>query len=600
MRRHRRFAWMLLLILGLPAPALADGSPAGFPVCNVAGDQVGLVALPVYFYGYVGTRGAMLFWQDLRGYPGDPGDLWHANLGEPYAGDVLPVDGVPAVQRPGEQSQPAATVAWKAWSGSQWADPTALVLAYADASGPSPNRVVRALRAYDVPGNSWDVPLSDSTLDAFDPMAVGDRAAYDGTDSGVLVAWLEGDGFGPTRLRAQHLTASGAPLWGDGGLAVVSDASGQSDARMVADGADGAFFAWMDARHGNDLAIYAMRLANDGSPAAGWPAAGRLVRTSGALPQSPNLVPDGAGGLLVLWQEFETLADQSLGLQPRLVRLLGDGSLAPGWPADGVRLVVRDDAPLHVSDLQPDGAGGAAVAMTALGPATGRVLLQRLLADGSRPAGWPAAGLEACTAAGNEGEPKLACDDGVTTVVWRDERDGEFEADIYAARFLADGSRAGGWPAAGLAVGQAAGIQRSPVIAPRLYGGVAIAWSDGRSLGTSGWDIWGQTVSAQGRLDVDGTPAPRTLELAFEGPQPARGEARFRLGLSSPGRVTAEVYDLAGRRLARLADGVLAAGWHTLAWSGREEAGGGSGPGVRFLRVRTEAGERTLRFVTLR
>jgi hypothetical protein len=323
------------------------------------------------------------------------------------------------------------------------------------------------------------------------------------------------------------------------------------------------------------------------------------VRTNAALPQAPLLAPDGSGGLLVMWHELEELADLSHGLQPRVVRLLADGSLAPGWPADGMRLVVRDDAPLDVNDFQADGAGGVAAAMVALGPTGGRVFVQRLLADGTRPAGWPAAGIEASASPGNQAEPRIATDAGMTTVVWRDERDGALEADIYAARFRPDGSRPDGWPAAGLAVGQAPSIQRSPVVAPQNYGGVVIAWADARSQGSSGWDVYGQTVNAQGRLDVDGGTVPPTLELAIAGRQPAHGTARFRLGLATSSHVTAEVFDLAGRRLAQLADGPLAAGWHTLEWSGRDEADGGA-PGVRFLRVRTASGERTLRFVTLR
>ena len=599
MSRLRNFACLLVLAAAVPAGAFADGSPAGFPICNVAGDQLAPVSLPSFFPGMPGSRGALLFWQDLRGLPGDPGDLWRSYVSEPYLGDILPVDGVALVQRPGEQSQPAATQVWSSWSGCQWCGNVALLVAYADADGLSPNRVIRAIRLQD-PEYSWDVPLSSPALDAFDPMAISDRATAPPGASGALVGWLEAGAGGATRLRAQHVAADGSPLWDIGGKAVVSDASGQESARMIADGADGAYFAWVDRRHGDDLAVYAMRLANDGSPADGWPGAGRLVRTSAALPQSPSIAGDGAGGLLVLWHEFETLADESHGLQPRLARLLADGSLAPGWPAEGIRLLERDDAPLYVSDLQYDGAGGAYAALIAVAPSGARVFMQRLLVDGSRPAGWPARGLEACTIAGNEGEPLLASEDGMASVVWRDERDGAGEADIYAARFRADGSRPGGWPAGGLAVGQGAGIQRSPVVATRSYGGIAIAWADGRDLGSTGWDIWGQTVNAAGRLDVSEGPPPGALALAFDGRQPTRGIARFRLGLASPGRVTADVYDLAGRRLARIEDGVLGAGWHTLEWSARGEVAGGAKPGVRFLRVRAESGVRTLRFVTLR
>lgn len=599
MRHLRRFAWIPLLAVALPATALADGSPSGFPICNVAGDQLAPIALPARFAGMPGSRGARLFWQDLRGLPGDPGDLWHSAVSEPFTPDLLPVDGAALVQRPGEQSQPAPSVVWGGPAVCQWCNVDALLVAYADANGSSPNRVIRARRLDHAAENTWDLPASGTTLDAFDPMAVTDLATWAGAASGAYVAWLETDGAGPARLRAQHLSATGEPLWGESGLAVTGDPGGQESARMLADGADGAFLAWVDHRHGTDLAIYATRLGSAGSPVAGWPADGRLVRTGAGLPQAPFMVGDGAGGVLVLWHERETLADQSEGLQPRLLRLLADGTLAPGWPAEGLRLAVRDDAPLLVNDVQFDGAGGVVAAMTALYAATSRVLVQRLLLDGSRPAGWPAAALGACTAAGAEGEPRLAADEGMTSVVWRDERGGAAEADIYAARFRADGTRPDGWPADGLLVGQAGGIQRSPVVAPQNYGGIAIAWSDARDLASSGWDIWGQTVNAQGRLDATGNEPPEALGLAFAGAQPARGTARFRLALPVAGRVRADVFDLSGRRLARLADGVLPAGWHVLEWNAGRESGRGN-PGVRFLRVRTEAGERTLRFVTLR
>lgn len=598
MVRLRRVVCSLLMFGLLPGVATADGSPEGFPLCTVDGDQLAPVSLPRFSGGMPGARGAMLFWQDLRGWPGDAGDLWLTQLFEPWTGDILPVDGQPAVQRPGEQSQPAATLVWTTWQGCQWCRNEALVLAYADADGGSPNRVLRAKRLQDSE-HDWDVALSDPARDAYDPMAVGDRAVNDGTASGALVAWLDAGATWEGRLRAQHLAADGSRTWGEAGLAVVSDSSGQDSARMIADGADGAYFAWTDQRHGDDLAIYAMRLAGDGSPASGWAPEGRLVRTSGALPQSPLLASDGSGGVLVMWHEIQELADLSHGLQPRMVRLLGNGSLAPGWPVDGVRLAVRDDVPVYVNDLQADGAGGVVAAMTALGATGGRVFVQRLLLDGMRPAGWPAVGLEASASLGSQGEPRLATDAGMTTVVWRDERDGPLESDIYAARFRPDGTRPVGWPAAGLAVGQANGIQRSPVVAPQHYGGVVIAWSDARWQGSSGWDIYGQTVNAQGRLDVEAMSPPAALELTTVGPQPASGTVRFRLGLGTGTQVTAEVFDLAGRRLARLVDGPLQAGWHTLEWSGHEAADGGA-PGVRFLRVRTASGERTLRFVALR
>lgn len=86
--------------------------------------------------------------------------------------------------------------------------------------------------------------------------------------------------------------------------------------------------------------------------------------------------------------------------------------------------------------------------------------------------------------------------------------------------------------------------------------------------------------------------------LAFaHGPNPARdgGTMRFRLG--APGRATLEVFDLAGRRVARLADGVLPAGEHAVAWTRHDDAGRRVGAGVYLARLRTAQGTRTLHVV---
>jgi hypothetical protein len=56
--------------------------------------------------------------------------------------------------------------------------------------------------------------------------------------------------------------------------------------------------------------------------------------------------------------------------------------------------------------------------------------------------------------------------------------------------------------------------------------------------------------------------------------------------------VTLEVYDTAGRRIARLVNDVRAAGWHSVEWNGRDESGKPVASGVYFSSVR--AGKETL------
>lgn len=581
----------LACVLCVPA-SRADGPSSGFPVCTMPGEQGPPAAIPTVFDGPVSSQGALLFWRDQRGLPADAGDLWSQWLSGAGWGDVLPVDGNPAVQRPGTQAQPIAVQDHYIGCGLQWGC-TGTLLAYTDAPGDS-TRTVRVRR---IDGTlAWDVAASLSPNDAFDPSIALD-AAPDGLGRrGAIVSWLEDEGGGWTRLRVQHLASDGTRMWGDSGFAVCSDTSWQTHASMVPAPGGGVYLAWNDGRPDRDVS--AIRLDQNGQPAAGWPAEGLALQAWDGAPHEPRIAEDGTGGLLVSWDRIEQIA-MTWGLQPRVIRLLGNGAVASGWPADGLRLVDRHDSPAALETLQRDGAGGL-VASLRYWPATvSRVLVQRVLLDGTRPPGWPPGGLDACAAPGEETESCLSAVDGVVTVGWSDGRDTPAEPDIYVARLLADGSRPAGWPAEGLGVGVAPGVQHAAVVVPGFWGGVRLAWQDGRELvapvlGT-GWDVWANTVTAAGRVDVDAGIIPATLSLAFAGRQPAAGAVRFRLALPEPGPVRAEVFDLSGRRVATLEDGPMEAGVHDLVWAG---AGAGN-PGVRFLRVRTPAGERALRFVTL-
>jgi hypothetical protein len=74
-------------------------------------------------------------------------------------------------------------------------------------------------------------------------------------------------------------------------------------------------------------------------------------------------------------------------------------------------------------------------------------------------------------------------------------------------------------------------------------------------------------------------------------PNPARVTTAIEFELAVAGRVRIDVYDVAGRHVARIADGLREAGPHRVTW----EAGviGRAGPGLYFVRL--EAGGRTAR-----
>ena len=87
--------------------------------------------------------------------------------------------------------------------------------------------------------------------------------------------------------------------------------------------------------------------------------------------------------------------------------------------------------------------------------------------------------------------------------------------------------------------------------------------------------------------------------LSPPSPNPFRGSATFRFGLSRAGEVRLELFDLAGRRVRSLASGVLPAGEVTREWDGRDEGGHAVHPGVYFVRLTTPARTFRARVVAL-
>ena len=92
-------------------------------------------------------------------------------------------------------------------------------------------------------------------------------------------------------------------------------------------------------------------------------------------------------------------------------------------------------------------------------------------------------------------------------------------------------------------------------------------------------------------------PAQPSFSLAY--PNPSRGDALFELRLPVESQVTVEVFDLAGRRVRRLAGGPYTAGTHTLAWDGREREGRQAANGIYFVRARTAGLEAVRRVVRI-
>lgn len=107
---------------------------------------------------------------------------------------------------------------------------------------------------------------------------------------------------------------------------------------------------------------------------------------------------------------------------------------------------------------------------------------------------------------------------------------------------------------------------------------------------------WGPALDSV-RVDLVTTdvPAGAPLHLSRVTPDPARGRARVGFSLAVAARVRLAIFDVQGRERARLLDGDLGAGAHTV---GFDAAQWGGAPGL-YLAVLETAGQRLVRRFTV-
>lgn len=269
------------------------------------------------------------------------------------------------------------------------------------------------------------------------------------------------------------------PQWTINGTPVVSTVGSQDNPTMIPDGAGGAIVTWNDSR-GSTSDIYAQRINAFG--AVQWTANGALVCNSAGQQMNPAIIADASGGAIITWMDSRG-ADNDIYAQ----RITAAG--VPVWTANGVPISTATSGQTNPCIIS-DGSGSAIIAWTdARGGATTDVYAQRINSSGAVQ--WTANGVALCTATGDQNGQVMVTDgSGGAIVGWADNR---VVYDIYAQRINSAGTAQ--WTANGVAICTATGQQASPVIASDGSGGAILTWADARS-GTN--DIYAQRVNSSG------------------------------------------------------------------------------------------------------
>ncbi len=319
------------------------------------------------------------------------------------------------------------------------------------------------------------VALENLSTIAYYPASCSDGAG------GAIVVWADYRN-GSSLLYAQRLNAAGVPQWNAAGNLVCAVPGDKYNPVIVPDGAGGAVIAWEDLRTGA-YDVYAQRLNS----------AGALLWTSTAVPVCTrtleqswlHLVADGAGSFYLSWEDESPGSVWNAYVQK--LNLSG----AAQWPANGLLVCANIDFRSQPR-LAPDGLGGVWVAFQ-YGPDR-LAYVQRVSSPGATV--FAAPGRATGPVSSNQSGIDVIGDGyGRAIVVWTDNR-APSGYQGYAQCVNFDGSMR--WNPAGVLLSDHAGWQIGQRICTDGSGGVFVAWQD--MYTDAAGDIFMQRVTAAGAL----------------------------------------------------------------------------------------------------
>jgi hypothetical protein len=192
---------------------------------------------------------------------------------------------------------------------------------------------------------------------------------------------------------------------------------------------------------------------------------------------------------------------------------------------------------------------------------------------------WTATGVIICTASGDQTNPQIVTDgNSGAFITWEDYRD-IASSDIYAQRIA--GNAEINWPATGFVICGAGNSQSYPTMVSDGDIGTIIAWQDYRN---GEWDIFAEGLCIYG-TGMEDMPAVE-VESIQNSPNPFVDMTTISFALTSGSLVNIAVYDISGRLVTTLADGVsLPEGNHEVTWNGSDMNGNSVSAGVYFCRI---------------
>lgn len=259
---------------------------------------------------------------------------------------------------------------------------------------------------------------------------INPRIETDGS-GGAVIVWQDKRNALDYNIYAQRVDATGATIWFSNGVLVCNSTGTQSNPKIEPDGSGGVIIAWQDKRNGLDYNVYAQRLNSAG--AIQWATNGVAICTSAGSQSAVDMTSEGVGGAVIVWKD-QRIASYEIYTQK--IDLAG----AVQWTVNGILISNAAGDQLN-PNVVGDGSGGAIIVWQDSSLNTSDITSQRVDAGGNIM--WTAGGVVVGAATDAQTSPKNVSDGaGGCIYVWEDKRN-TTDQDIYAHHLYSGGTASG-------------------------------------------------------------------------------------------------------------------------------------------------------------
>lgn len=313
----------------------------------------------------------------------------------------------------------------------------------------------------------------------YNPQIVADGSG------GIIVTWQDRRS-GAFDIYTQHFDANANSLWASNGLVVCNSTNDQIEPKIVVDGGGGAFITWLDYRGGSGFTdIFCQHLLATG--AMKWAANGVSVCTASNVQWNAQILQDGGGKPIIIWQ------DRRSGNYDNIFAQKLDVNGNPEWATNGIALGATPGEQYYPQAVNDENSGAVVVWQDNRTGSDYNIVGQHISSTGQLL--WSSPGMAICTAAGHQYNPQIVTQGSDFIVVWQDKRNVDF--DIYAQRFRSNGTMF--WATNGVSINALPKDQFMPQIVGDNVNGAIVAWAD-YHLSSSSTDIFAQRIGANGKV----------------------------------------------------------------------------------------------------